>query len=308
MSSDDELPDIPYCPKPAKKLRSDEEEAFLDLQRRYHQLLDIPANQRSDEEKTETNQLRKKYSRVKTKFPHLVEERATATDAQRQAKSRQNMSEEARENYRAADRNRKSQPEAVAAARERMAQPEAVAAARERMAQPEARSATRERLAQPEAVAAARDRMQRRRLDPDQPRTYMDARRTTEIFSGHHLVPELKDTHDSIGWLGDQICPGCDALHWSRETSQTCCGWQCPCSKGKFNCDCNMMCRNPDKRVDGGCCGLKVSLPPFPTPPEELRNLWFGDSHEAKLFRANARSFNNALALSSIKVRELNIY
>ena len=69
-----------------------------------------------------------------------------------------------------------------------------------------------------------------------------------------------------------------------------------------------MMCQNPDKQVDGGCCGLKVSLPPFPPLPEELHKLWFEDSHEAKLFRANSQSFNNALALSSIKVRELNTY
>ena len=62
MSSDDELPDIPYCPKPAKKLWSDEEDAFLDLQWGYHQLLDIPANQQCDEEKEEKNKLRKKYS------------------------------------------------------------------------------------------------------------------------------------------------------------------------------------------------------------------------------------------------------
>ena len=33
-------------------------------------------------------------------------------------------------------------------------------------------------------------------------------------------------------------------------------------------------------------------------------NLWFGDSADAKLFRDNSRSFNNALALSSIKVKE----
>ena len=147
--------------------------------------------------------------------------------------------------------------------------------------------------------------MQARRLDPAQPKTYLEARRTTDIFNGTLEVPELKDhLTDNIGHLGDEICPGCDALHWPRETSQTCCGWRCPCSKGKFNCDCSTMCQNPDKQVDGGCCGLKVHLPPFPTLPEPLRKLWFHNSHEAKLFRANARSFNNALALSSIKVRE----
>ena len=34
MSSEDELPDIPYCPEPEKRKRSDGEEAFLELQQR----------------------------------------------------------------------------------------------------------------------------------------------------------------------------------------------------------------------------------------------------------------------------------
>ena len=76
------------------------------------------------------------------------------------------------------------------------------------------------------------------------------------------------------------------------------------CSKGNWNCDCNMMCNYPDKWVDGGCCGLKVCLAPFPAPPPVLQSLWSADTPGAKLFRENARSFNNALALSSIKVRE----
>ena len=82
------------------------------------------------------------------------------------------------------------------------------------------------------------------------------------------------------------------------------CRQRCPCSKGKFSCDCDMMCHYPDKRVDGGCCGLKVCLPPFPAPPSILQALWNVNTPGAKLFRENARSFNNALALSSIKVRE----
>ena len=57
-------------------------------------------------------------------------------------------------------------------------------------------------MAQSEAKAAARDRMQHHMLDPDQPRTYIDVKRATDIFSGQHPVPELKDTHGSIGWLG----------------------------------------------------------------------------------------------------------
>ena len=122
------------------------------------------------------------------------------------------------------------------------------------------------------------------------------ATRNSAIFSGTLEVPELKDhPTDNIGHLGDEICPGCDALHWPRETSQTCCGWQCPCSKGKFNCDCSTICQNPDKQVNGGCCGLKVYLPPFPALPEALHRLWFSQSHEARLFRDNARSYNNVI-------------
>ena len=64
------------------------------------------------------------------------------------------------------------------------------------------------------------------------------------------------------------------------------------------------MCLHPDKQVDGGCCGLKVRLPSFPVPPGILGALWTVDTPAAKLFRANSRSFNNALALSSIKVTE----
>ena len=72
---DDELPDIPYCPLPEKRTRSDAEEAFLELQRRYHGLLNIPAKQRSDEEKKEVLRLRVKYARDKAKFSSLVVEK-----------------------------------------------------------------------------------------------------------------------------------------------------------------------------------------------------------------------------------------
>ncbi|MEC7382689.1 MAG: hypothetical protein VYE16_06715, partial [Cyanobacteriota bacterium] len=75
----DELPDIPYCPLPEKRLRTDAEEAFLELQRTYHGLLSIPANQRSDEEKKEVRRLQQRYSRDKGKFEGLVEKRPTAT-------------------------------------------------------------------------------------------------------------------------------------------------------------------------------------------------------------------------------------
>ena len=63
MSSDDndELPDIPYCPLPEKRIRSDGEEAFLELQRTYLDLLNIPAKQRSDDQKKEVARLKTRY-------------------------------------------------------------------------------------------------------------------------------------------------------------------------------------------------------------------------------------------------------
>ena len=156
MSSDEDLPDIPYCPIPAKKNRTDGEEDFLRLQSRVRELLAIPTKDRSDNERKEYNRLRNKYSKDKKTYSHLVEERAAATGAQRKAASRERMTEEERVQERDEARDRMAQPEAVAAARERMAQPEAVAAARERMAQPAALAADRVRKAQPEAQAATR--------------------------------------------------------------------------------------------------------------------------------------------------------
>ena len=118
------------CPIPAKKTRSDGEEAFLELQTRLHELLSIPTKDRSDNERKEYNRLRNKYSKDKKTYSHLVEERAAATNAQRKEASRGRMTEERR-------------AQELDDARERMAQPEALAANRERMAQPEARAATR---------------------------------------------------------------------------------------------------------------------------------------------------------------------
>ena len=61
MSSDEELPDIPYCPLPEKRTRSDGEEAFLQLQKAYHDLLNIPTKQRTEQEKKEVIRLKNRY-------------------------------------------------------------------------------------------------------------------------------------------------------------------------------------------------------------------------------------------------------
>ena len=52
------------------------------------------------------------------------------------------------------------------------------------------------------------------------------------------------------------------------------------------------------------CYGGKVQPESFPTPPPELMELWFGESPEARLCRQHARSINNAVCLSSLRVNE----
>ena len=112
----DELPDI-------QVVLSAKEKAFLELQLRYQQLLEIPANLRTEEEKKEVNRLRRPYSEKKAYYPHLVEERkwSPATDAERMAKSRQLRSDEGKEDAKAADRKRKATPAARAADKDRKA-------------------------------------------------------------------------------------------------------------------------------------------------------------------------------------------
>ena len=110
-------PSPPNLHSPAKKIRSDEEEAFLILQIRVHELLSIPVKNRSDEEKKEYNRLRNKYAKEKKIYPYLLEEHTAATGAQRKAASRERMTDEQRKNVREADKARKAQPEAQAATR-----------------------------------------------------------------------------------------------------------------------------------------------------------------------------------------------
>ena len=102
---------------PTKKIRSDEEEAFLSLQIRVQELLSISVKNRSDEEKKEYNRLRNKYAKDKKTYSYLLETHTAATGAQRMAASRERMTEEQRKTVREDDRVRKSQPEAQAATR-----------------------------------------------------------------------------------------------------------------------------------------------------------------------------------------------
>ncbi|SCZ98126.1 BZ3500_MvSof-1268-A1-R1_Chr3-3g06589 [Microbotryum saponariae] len=78
--------------------------------------------------------------------------------------------------------------------------------------------------------------------------------------------------------LGPQtaVCTHCKARHWECERSK---------STGHFS----------------TCCSQgKVRLPPPPQPNLEYRQLLEGSESEAKAFRENARSYNNALSFTSL--------
>ena len=97
------------------------EEAFQELQKRYHQLLAISTKDRSEDEMKECNKLQRKYSKEKEKFPHLVEKRQAATGAERMEKYRKKQSGDDKEKVKAGDRDRKATEESKIATKERMA-------------------------------------------------------------------------------------------------------------------------------------------------------------------------------------------
>ena len=106
----------------------------------------------------------------------------------------------------------------------------------------------------------------------ERPKSLYEARNAQNILNGHQIVSELKNTPETIGAM-DTICPFCSALKWKGESSSTCCN------------------------------GGKVQLDKFPEPPNYIKQLWKDKTPEARLFRENSRSFNNALCLSSLKVK-----
>ena len=101
---------------------------------------------------------------------------------------------------------------------------------------------------------------------------YKEAQKSQEILDGSYVVNDLKNTDDNIGDM-DIVCQYCSALKFKKETSSTCCG------------------------------NGKVLLDPFPVPPPEINTLWHANTTEGRVFRENARPINNAVCLSSIKVK-----
>ena len=75
--SDEELPDIPYCPlPPLKKTKlAQDEEKFLEMQSRLEEILAIPSKNRTADEKKEYDRLRKSFTKLKGQYGHLLKEK-----------------------------------------------------------------------------------------------------------------------------------------------------------------------------------------------------------------------------------------
>ena len=139
------------------------------------------------------------------------------------------------------------------------------------------------RLATKRAMETNVERELRREQDrlqtaaqPDRLRTHAlekIATKTPEILQGLLYIPNLSATVDRIGEMS-LLCIHCGAMKFKRESYMVCCG-------------------------EG-----KVLPPTIPTPPKEINDLWLKDTAEARFFRANSRSINNAVCLSSISVEE----
>ena len=123
-----------------------------------------------------------------------------------------------------------------------------------------------------EANEQDNERKSRQRQNARTKVCFKEAQRTDEILDGSYVVKDLKDSDDNIGDM-DTVCQYCSALKFKRETSSTCCG------------------------------NGKVMLDPFPVPPPEINNLWHADNTKGRVFRENSRPINNAVCLSSIKVK-----
>jgi hypothetical protein len=75
-------------------------------------------------------------------------------------------------------------------------------------------------------------------------------------------------------------CSSCSALHWDAERL----------SKSTAL-----------RPLFGSCCLQgKIALPPIEPIPIELRHLYDGNDHQSKKFRENIRTYNSALAMTSV--------
>ena len=279
---------VPTVDEEPNKLMTDLEHAEAEKQ----EILSVKPQLRTKQQMKQLKALNYKLTNLKKNQPTNVPPSMPPPTpaAERKAASRRNQDQQTREAVKEADRIRKATPEAKEATRERMATQQNQEADRIRKATPEALEADRIRKATPEALEAHRERMATREaLNRDRLRKrvtgskstaqYQEGMKTAEILSGDWKVSELCNDQDSLGKM-DTICKHCGARKWSRETPSLC------------------------------CCEGKVKLDRFPELMPQfqaINNLLFGRSRESRLGREHIRSLNNALAMSSVKVKERKV-
>ena len=235
-------------------------------------------------EKKEYTNLRRKFSRTNESEEAIIKRKES--NAQRSSRSRANESED----------SAKARKEKVAKANSETRSKETEDEAKKRKDN-KAKTNAKTRANETEDEAKARkgnvakanaetranetEEQSKRRKEKDatakdksrkMPKNKYAARNAQKVLYGEQIVPELKNSDDKIGSMKNYNCQHCRAFKWKTETSTLC------CKNGK------------------------VSIPSFPDPPEYLKRLWTSDTAEARIFREHARPFNNALALSSVKV------
>ena len=118
----------------------------------------------------------------------------------------------------------------------------------------------------------ARQRMAEHRLPTLTKIKPKDGLKSKDVLNGSFRVARLEDTPDGIGPM-DVECKHCGALKFKKETATTCCS-------------------------DG-----KVLPAVFPRPPDDLMKLWSGTDAKSRMLRQHSRMINNAVCLSSLKVK-----
>ena len=136
-----------------------------------------------------------------------------------------------------------------------------------------AMSKSRAKITEEEKKVRNENDKQAKKISRKSPKSSYIARNAQHVLYGSQIVQELENTSDKIGKM-ENICTSCLAKKWISESNTTC------CNNGK------------------------VSLQAFPDPPPLLKHLWTANTPEGRLFRENSRSFNNGLALASLKVNE----
>ena len=193
----------------------------------------------SDTARQEENaKLRNRKAKARAEMSDAARQEENAKRRNRKAKARAEMSDAARQEENAKLRNRKAKARAEMSDATRQEE-NAKLRNRKAKARAEMSDATSWKgMATPETVTRdgrAQARAQRSAIAPDVHRTVRmakknDALRGKDILDGICEVLALEHSNDSIGKLGDAMCHGCGAHHFSGETSRTCCAWKCPCS------------------------------------------------------------------------------